>query len=502
MDLQPTATLMSLTYLVLLIVTIALVLTLTTTTLQRNTRHWPIKFLQFFCGSLFLVSGFVKAVDPLGTAFKMEQYFAEFETTFSGTWFSFLSPLFPALSSQSVWFSIFMIVLELALGAMLLLGVWRKLTAWAFFLVILFFTVLTGFTYLTGYVPSGVNFFAFGEWDAFEKSNMRVTDCGCFGDFIKLEPKVSFLKDVFLLLPAILFLFYHRSFQRIFNPPWPKALTWTMVVVSLLFCFRNVWWNEPLIDFRPFRAGVDLRGQKAAEADALANVPMTMVMKNKSDGSEVRMSQDEYMKVFKDYPKEEWEYLEPIKGEPAIPITKINDFEVSDSEGNDYTTDILDDEGVQFLVISYSLKDDGYTESTLTVQDTIWAADTLQTADSIQIVRRIEQINRDTHVEKDYQWTPAWLDVFRKKIIPLVEEASGDGAKVRLITKYAEPEKLKDLKDELTWDHEMLQADDILLKTIIRSNPGVVLMKDGKILAKWHHRQLPAYQEIKSAHLP
>lgn len=492
---------MSLINLLLLIGTVALLLTLTSTILLKSPRNYLLKFLQFFSGTLFLISGYVKAVDPLGTAFKMEQYFAEFETTFSGTWMSFLSPLFPALASQSLAFSIFMIVLELALGVMLLLGVWRRFTAWAFFLVIVFFTVLTGFTYLTGYVPSGVNFFAFGEWSAFSKTNMRVTDCGCFGDFIKLEPKTSFLKDVFLLIPALLFLFNYRSFQSFFTSRTRHLLMGVGVALSLIFCIRNVWWDEPIIDFRPFQAGLNLREQKLAEEEAATNVSITMVMRNIADGRTVQMGQDEYMKEFRNYPKEEWEYLDPIKGEPAIPITKISDFEVSDLEGGDQTYAILDDEGYQFIVISYQLLDRGYEEKTLALRDTIWSVDTLEVNGEIQLVQRIEQINQSTQVWKDYNWDKGYLDAFLQFLNPVLRQASEDGARVFMVTKYADPEKIADLQADADFNWDVYQADDILLKTIIRSNPGLLLMHNGVILDKWHFRQLPVYQQIKDKYM-
>jgi hypothetical protein len=488
---------MSLTNLLLLIGTVALLLTLTSVLLLKSPRNWGLKFLQFFAGTLFVISGYVKAVDPLGTAFKMEQYFAEFETAFSGTWMSFLSPLFPALASQSVWFSIGMIVLELALGFMLLLGIWKRFTVWAFFLVILFFTVLTGFTYLTGYVPSGQSFFSFGSWGPFDKNNMKVTDCGCFGDFIKLEPKTSFLKDVFLLVPALIFLFMSRSFQSFFHFPVRRTLTLSLIGLSLLFCVRNVWWDEPISDFRPFQVGIDLRGQKAAEEDALANVSMTMVIKNKASGEIVQMPQDQYMKEFKNYPKEDWEYLDPIKGEPAIPITKINDFEVSDPEDGDMTYAILDHEGYQLLVISHTLKESGYTESALVRQDTLWAMDTLEVQGELEVVRRIEHINQETVLSRDYQWSASFLRSFTEQVVPLLDEAEQAGITNVMITRYSDPEKMLDFSRDAGFRWDIYQADDILLKTIIRSNPGVVLLHDGKILAKWHIRQLPAFQDIK-----
>jgi len=488
---------MSLGTLILLIACIALLLTLSSMLLLRAKTHWAFLFLQYFSGTLFVISGYVKAVDPLGTAYKMEQYFAEFEATFNGTWMAFLSPIFPLFSSQSTAFAMFMVVLEIVIGILLLLGIWKRASSMAFFVVMVFFTLLTGFTFLTGYVPSGVNFFSFGEWGPFVKTNMRVTDCGCFGDFIKLEPRTSFLKDLALMVPAIVLLIGQRKMHTFFPSKTGSKVALALSLVTVLFAVRNVWWDEPITDFRPFREGVDLRAQKLAEEEAQANVPVTMVMKNKKDGKVVKMSQDQYMKDFKNYPKEEWEYLDPEKGEPSIPITKISDFEVSDLEGSDMTQDILDQEGYQFLVISYTLLDDGVKESTVTRSDTIWASDTVDVAGTPTVVQRIEQVNSSNQVVRDFTWDAAFLNAFTRKINPLLKQASADGATCRMITKFADTDRVEDFRSESGFAWPILQADDILLKTIIRSNPGVVLMKDGKILRKWHHRQLPDYAAIK-----
>jgi len=175
---------MTLGFLVSIIGGIALALTLLIGIVLREQKNWLMTYAQSFVGALFIFSGFVKAMDPLGTAYKMEQYFVEFESTFSETWLSFIAPLFPALSEASITFSVVMIVFEIVLGLMILIGSSPRFSSWAFFLLVAFFTFLTGFTYLTGYVPNGVNFFEFGQWTAFEETNMKVTDCGCFGDFL------------------------------------------------------------------------------------------------------------------------------------------------------------------------------------------------------------------------------------------------------------------------------------------------------------------------------
>src|SRR5687767_15512233 len=113
---------MTLQNLILYIAIGAVILTVLIGLLKKGHKSWVATFLQNFTGILFIVSGLVKAVDPLGTAYKMEQYFTEFEYTFRETSASFLAPMFPFLSSISIWFSVFMIVFEIVLGVMLILG--------------------------------------------------------------------------------------------------------------------------------------------------------------------------------------------------------------------------------------------------------------------------------------------------------------------------------------------------------------------------------------------
>ncbi|MEO6132347.1 MAG: MauE/DoxX family redox-associated membrane protein, partial [Saprospiraceae bacterium] len=149
----------------------AVVLTVVIGIVKKGHKTWVMTALQNFTGILFIISGFVKAVDPVGTAFKMEHYFTEFEYTLQHTWFAFMAPLFPFLSTISLFFSVTMIVLEIVLGLALLLGHRAKLTSWALLLLVGFFTVLTGFTFLTGYVPSEATFFQFSHWGPYAASN-------------------------------------------------------------------------------------------------------------------------------------------------------------------------------------------------------------------------------------------------------------------------------------------------------------------------------------------
>lgn len=476
---------------------VALLLTLFMDFGLHKVQRWIVSFFQNFAGALFVFSGAVKAVDPLGTAYKMEQYFEQFEITFAGTWFSFLAPLFPKLSALSASFSVFMIVFEIVLGIFLIVGAYRKFTAWAFLLLVVFFTFLTGFTYLTGYVPEGVNFFQFGQWGSFVESNMKVTDCGCFGDFIKLKPKVSFFKDLFLLVPAFLFLFTFRRMHTLFNPRVNMSLTGISIAVLTVYCMSNFVWNLPDVDFRPFRVGVNLREQKQAEQDALNAVDiLAYKMTNKKTKEVVELPYDQYMKEFQKYPAEEWE-LEQVKTEPTVAQTKLSEFELSDLAGNDMTDSVLIDSNYSFMVIAYKLYGKDEVQA-LTFQDTIYAADTVRTADTMYVVQKASgvkarQENKSVRVWDKPNYMSAWSD----KINPIMSEAKKEGLNAYVITAYLDAEIIQNFKETIKADYPFYTADDILLKTIIRSNPGVLLLKDGKVIMKWHHRQLPEYAKIK-----
>ncbi len=460
-----------------------------------------VSYLQNFCGALFIFSGIVKAIDPLGTAYKMEQYFAEFESTFSETALSFVAPMFPWLSGYATGFSIFMIVLELVIGVMLLLGVRNKLTSWLFLLIVGFFTVLTGFTYLTGYVPSGVNFFDFGGWEAYKKTNMKVTDCGCFGDFLKLEPKVSFLKDVFLLIPAFIFLFRSKKMHTLWTKIPRSILVALTLVGSLVFCIRNVSWDLPVKDFRPFQEGVDMVAQKRIEQKSAekANKLTSYVLTNKSSGEVVNMSMTDFLKQYKDYPKEEWEY-DQVTPDPEIPTTKISEFALQNADGVEITDDLLSFKDYVFMVVAYKLKHESDYE-TYTYQDSIFVTDTIPEGDGFKVEKRLQSVETKETNREVFIWDEHYQAPYINKVNPVLEAADKAGFKSFAATAFADSAMIEDFRHATQTAYPFYTADDILLKTIIRSNPGVVLMKEGKIIAKWHHRKLPSFEEIKAQYM-
>lgn len=482
---------------------VGLLLTLLTWRFGQS-KSWFMTFLQHFCGVWFIFSGLVKAVDPIGTAYKMDDYFAAFTQTFEGlnNVFKNLAPLFPYLTKYGNGFSIFMIVLEIVLGVMLIVGYSRKWTSWLFFLIVVFFTFLTGFTYLTGFVPSDANFFDFAKWGPYVKTQMRVTDCGCFGDFIKLDPKISFFKDLGLLLPAFLFLFRSKQMHQLWTARTRSLWVWGSVLASLLFCFQNTYWNLPMVDFRPFKIGTNLRERYDLEKSAKVDV-LGWLLENKNTGEVIKFMEPEAGKItyYKTYKADEgWKVKDQIQsdmyvmqGEQRVPIakTKISDFMIENGDMGEVTDQILAEKGYSLMIVAYKLKGEKQTER-FTVQDSTFAVDTIRvTKDSMAFQRRLVSVQPRTVEKETFIPAPDYADLFRNKVNPLADAAGKAGWKVYALTTIGDAQNNADFKQKTGATYPFYKGDDKLLKTIIRANPGLVVLKDGVVLDMYHHRHLP-----------
>ena len=534
----------TLTGLLIGVAIVAVVLTAITTFLNRRpNNNLFVSYVQNFCGALFIFSGFVKAADPLGTAYKLDQYFAEFESTFADTAFSFLAPMFPALGEVGVALSVGTIMVEILIGIALIIGAWAKLTTWSFFGIMVFFTFLTGFTYLTGYVPDGVNFFDFSGWGDYVETNMKVTDCGCFGDFLVLKPKVSFLKDIFLLFPAVALLFSTRKMHQLATPNVRTGIVALSAVGLLFYCLSNYVWNIPGQDFRPFRAGENVRVRKFLETTAASNIGVTGYrFTNKETGEVVEMPTAQYMTEYKKYPKEKFD-VEQLRSESGIVVTetpagdgtllgiedpfdeydaaemdaylrnskfntpgfhfledsKISAFEMTDDNGNDPTYGLLTDPNYSFLVVAYQFKYDSES-SEYAVQDTTWRIDTMPVVagDAPLYRRSIAEVNSRMDTKEVFTFDEDYVAKF-ERINETLDAAQAAGLNVAAVTAYkSNPAILDDFRHATQSAYPFYQADDILLKTIVRSNPGVLLLRNGEIIAKWHHSKLPDFETLRN----
>lgn len=467
---------------------------------KENPLH---SYVQNFLGAWYVFSGWIKATDPLGLGYKMVDYFAEFQSTFEGTWMSFIAPLFPFLSSYSDGFSVFMICLEIALGLALIVGAFPKATTKIFLLLLLFFTFLTGFTHLTGYVPRDANFFEFAAWGEFDKTNMRVTDCGCFGDFLKLEPKISFYKDLWLLIPALFILFGATKAHQLFNGGIRAGVVALGTIGIFFYCLSNFSWDLPGMDFRPFKKGVNINTVRAAEVKAQEEVKITHYkLKNKKTNEILSLEYANYLKQYKNYPKTEWEVLEQVKTEPTIEATKISEFEVQTLDGNDATEDVLNDPNFSIWIVSYKLKDDGTTSEKMTRKDSIFTADTLIVNNQPVIQNRtFDRIETTAFTKEKYLWNSDYTAPWKEKVSKIGNEAQKAGLKIYSMTGLSDPDRVNDFISEVGAEFPFLMADDILLKTILRSNPGILLVKNGQIIDKWHHNKVPTFTEMKARYI-
>lgn len=181
-------------------------------------------FFRFFVGILFILSGLIKLNDPVGLGFKLEEYFSD--TVFN----------MPYLQPFALWIALVVIVLEILLGVLLLLGHRKKITLASLLAMIVFFTFLTFFSAYYN----------------------KVTDCGCFGDAVKLTPWQSFSKDVVLLVMILWLIVNQKHIKPLFKNP---VITSAITGISLVGCAAIAYYvlnHLPIIDFRAYKVGTNI----------------------------------------------------------------------------------------------------------------------------------------------------------------------------------------------------------------------------------------------------
>ncbi|MBW6459548.1 MAG: hypothetical protein K0B08_03155 [Bacteroidales bacterium] len=355
-----------------------------------------------FVGLVFTFSGFVKGVDPLGTAFKMEDYFIAYEMEWA-------IPLTLSLS-------ILLCTLEFTLGVAMLINLRLKKLSWPLFLLMLFFTVLTFFDAIYEPVP----------------------DCGCFGDAIKLTNWETFYKNLVLIVFVIIIFFYRNRYK-----PWltPKAANIFVLVIALGFAYFSYYQYRhiPWIDFLGWKVGTDLVPNDPGEAKIYLTYQNTVTGERKEYLSpHYPWNDPEWM--------EQWEFVDQRTDDSGV--IKGHTLQIYDAESYDLTETFISNPDYQFLVVSYSLR-----------------------LASKKGFRKMDQLYHDIY---------------------------HDGYSVIVITGSLEHDIQKWRYDKHP-EWEIYHADDIELKMMIRSNPGLILLKDGVVLGKWHWRDLPDYQVIKQA---
>ena len=265
----------------------------------------------------FLFSGFVKAVDPLGTVYKIEDYLKAF-----GGWCTDLLPLAGVAA-------VLLILVEWMLGWAMLCNVRTRWTAW---IALVFYAVMTPLTL----------------WIALTNP---VSDCGCFGDALVLTNWQTFAKNVVLSVLVIILLVCHRAIPDTFK----KWVEWTLLALALLSggaIMAYSYTNLPPLDFRPYKIGNNIPRLMEIPADAEPDVYETTLIYAKDDGVECEFT-------LENYPKNdpEWTFVD----QRSVLVKKgyeppIHDFEILTMNFDDITYDILESEQPVTLVAMYDLK--------------------------------------------------------------------------------------------------------------------------------------------------
>ncbi len=270
-----------------------------------------INLARIIVGVLFIFSGLVKANDPLGLSYKMQEFFELWGMH--------------ALNAYTLSFSVAMIAFEIIAGVAVLVGWKMNLFSWLLLLLIIFFTFLTGYAVITG----------------------KPKECGCFGDCIPLTALQSFEKDL-LLLALILFLFYFRN--RI-QPLFKTFNNILALFFSSVFSFAFMWYtllHLPVIDCLPYKVGKNIMGEmKIKDGQKKDSTVITFVYKKA--GKEVEFTADNFPADYNDSAyKFVRRYDKVIREGNALPT--IKDFFLSDSRGKPVTETILMAEGYKLLL--------------------------------------------------------------------------------------------------------------------------------------------------------
>lgn len=353
---------------------------------------------RYLLALVFIFSGFVKGIDPWGTAYKLTDYFVAFHL-------QFLNPL-------SLSLAVLLCSSELLIGLFLFFGTQVRLAIWGAFLFMLVFTPLTLILAISN----------------------PVSDCGCFGDAIKLSNWGTFYKNVLFFIAALYLFVNRKDFAPSHQVLREIALTLILAVLALAPSIHGIR-HQPLLDFRPFHIGANLYESTRIPDDAPHDVYKTLLYYEK-DG--VKKEFDESNFPWND---STWTFVDS----KSVLVSKgytppISNFTVHAQNGSDYTDSILHSKGYLALVVIPNAK-------YLTQQS---------------------------------------ADEFRK----VQKQAISKGIKIYGITSAAGTE-LAELESKHDFFFPLLQADEVILKTIVRSSPGLLLLYDGTIIGKWHWRDIP-----------
>lgn len=371
---------------------------------MQKLRITVVNVCRLVLAATFIFSGYVKAIDPLGTLYKLKDYAAAIS----------LNGLLPDWALVGV--AIALGALEFALGVFMLFAVRRHVVSRIMLAFMTAMTVLTLWIFVAD----------------------PVKDCGCFGDALKLTNGETLLKNIVLSACAALVAWRPVDMARFISRSnqWiVRYYTVAYIVITSIYCLYTL----PIFDFRPYHVGMNIKqGMEIPEGAEQPEFESTFLLRKNGETREFTLD---------NYPDSTWEYVDTRtvqtkKGyEPPI-----HDFALTSCDtGEDITEQVLTKKGYTFLLVS----------PRLTVADDSNFGD-------------IDQI---------------------------YEYAEENGADFYCVTASANDE-IERWRDLTGAEYHFCNADETTLKTMIRSNPGLMLLKDGTIIGKWSHNALPQTDDL------
>lgn len=358
-----------------------------------------VSLCRFLLATVFILSGFVKAIDPLGSQYKIEDYLGAFG------WGGVLPAFVPFLAA------VLQAMVEFCLGIYLFFGIRRRLTT---LLVLLVMAVMMPLTL----------------WMALANP---IADCGCFGEAVRLSNWETFGKNVLLLVAAVC---VFRGYRRM-KPLVTRRFDWLVALYAFLYIVGITsysYYALPIFDFRPYHVGADIRkGMEVPEGVEPTAYETRFILRK--DGKEKEFS-------LEDYPDSTWTFVDSrtvVKKQGYEP--PIHDFSIFRQEdGEDITDEVLDDDGYTFLLVAHQLA--------------------LADDSPIDLINEL------------YDYTTEY------------------GYKFYCLTSSPDAD-IVNWQERTGAEYPFCLTDDITLKTMVRSNPGLLLLKHGVVINKWSAGTLP-----------
>ena len=364
-----------------------------------------VNICRFLIGATFVFSGFVKAVDPIGTQYKIQDYLGAIG----------LVGVLPDWVTLST--SVLLSAFEFSLGVFILLAIRRRLVSK---LIVAFMAVMTLVTlWLALFNP--------------------VKDCGCFGDALHLTNTQTLIKNILLLAAAIVVVYHPLRMVRFLSRS-TQWIAFNYTVLFVLLLSAHCLYHLPLIDFRPYHIGMNIKkGMEIPKGAQQPEFETTFILQKNGVKKEFTLD---------NYPDSSWQFVDSktVQTKEGY-VPPIHDFSIQKPDGDDITDSVLNARGYVFLLIAPHLEQ----------------ADDSNFGDIDQLYEYCQE----------------------QKIPFYCLTASGE-------------KDIRHWEDITGAEYPFCFTDETTLKTIIRSNPGLLLLKNGTIIRKWSHNDLPSSAKLNA----